>query len=184
MAWRLFLSSSRNHVNKYHNIKTMTQGQYQFSYDLYDSAEALTEADRQLLQSAQDATAYAYAPYSNFHVGAAALLHNGQVETGTNQENASYPAGICAERVLLSAISSHHHGAVVDTMAITYDNQTGESSKPISPCGICRQSLLEQEEKQGKPMRLILSGKGGQVLVIYGAAALLPFAFRKGDLLG
>jgi cytidine deaminase len=112
-----------------------------FSVEVYNSSEELPPADAALLASAREVTKQAYAPYSNFLVGAVAILSNGERVVGTNQENASYPVGICAERVLLSAISSQYPGMPVDAIAISYNNLNGESDHPISPCGICRQSL-------------------------------------------
>ncbi|MBX3253396.1 MAG: cytidine deaminase [Chitinophagaceae bacterium] len=136
-----------------------------------------------LLEKAKAATAHAYAPYSRFAVGAAALLENGEVITATNQENASSPVGICAERVLLSAISSVYPGARIHTIAISYHNQKSQVSRqPVFPCGICRQSLLEQQTRQNSPIQLVLGGLEGEVVVINNAANLLPFGFSGKDM--
>jgi cytidine deaminase len=158
------------------------QKQLQLSYDEYASAGELSPADAQLLNEARAATSHAYAPYSHFHVGAAARLSNGALVTGTNQENASFPAGICAERTLLSAAASLYPGVGIETMAISYDNQQGSSDRPIAPCGICRQSLQESEQRSGGPIRLILSGQEGKVLIIPAAGVLLPLAFTSEEL--
>ena len=153
-------------------------------YDTLPDMEALDAPDRALLLQAREATEHAYAPYSRFHVAAVARLTNGATLAGTNQENASYPVGICAERTLLSAISSVHQGAIVHTIAISYKNHAGgESNKPASPCGLCRQSLLEYEQRQGHPIRLILAGFSGPILIISRVADLLPFGFGPDDLL-
>ena len=109
-----------------------------FDYKVYDSIDALKENDKALLKMARDVTANAYAPYSHFHVGAAAQLSNGEFVKGTNQENAAYPVGICAERVLMSTVATQHPGTSINTMAISYDNRNGESLKPIAPCGMWR----------------------------------------------
>lgn len=151
---------------------------------IYTDASKLSAADARLLQAAREATQQAYAPYSKFHVGAVALLANGLTLAGTNQENASYPVGICAERVLLSAISSVHPNEPVVAMAISYHNLQGESNHPISPCGICRQTLAEYEQRTGTGIRLILGGLEGQVWVIERAGQLLPLSFTASDLLG
>ncbi|HNP24071.1 MAG TPA: cytidine deaminase [Panacibacter sp.] len=151
---------------------------YSFAFEVYHNSDALIDADRTLLDAARQATANAYAPYSKFLVAAAARLDSGEIICGTNQENASYPAGICAERVLLSAIASQHRGAVITTIAISYQNQNGPSEKPISPCGICRQSLLEYEERQQHSIRLILGALEGEVYSISNTGCLLPLAFR------
>ena len=150
---------------------------FQFSYDIYDSAADLAPADAELLTEAANVTKVAYAPYSRFRVGAAARLSNGQIITGTNQENASYPVGICAERVLMSTASSLHPGMAIETLAISYHNENGLADRPISPCGICRQSLLEFEHRTGQPIRLIMGGETGIVYIIPQSGILLPLAF-------
>lgn len=153
-----------------------------FQYQVLENASALSTEDAQLLLKARAVTAKAYAPYSQFQVGAVALLNNGETVEGTNQENASYPVGICAERVLLSALSSLYNGVSIKTMAISYHNLKGESNKPVSPCGICRQSLLEQTIRQHQPIKLILSGMEGVVYILEDAAALLPLSFTAMDM--
>ncbi len=155
---------------------------HSFNYEVYNSIDDLTPEDAALLKRAKEVTAIAYAPYSHFHVGAAAKLVNGQEVFGSNQENASYPVGICSERTLLSVASSLYPNVAIETMAITYDNKNGESNKPVSPCGICRQSLSEFEERVKQPMRLILSGMEGKVFIIPKASLLLPFSFGGEDL--
>ena len=156
---------------------------YSFSVDVFDSVEDLPNEDALLLEKAKQVTARAYAPYSDFRVGAVAKMSNGEFLTGTNQENASYPIGICAERVLLSAASSVYPDVPIDTIAISYNNFHGESDHPIAPCGICRQSLHEYEERMTHPIRLILGGMKGKIYVIEQAGQLLPLAFTKNELL-
>lgn len=151
---------------------------------VYTDAKKLPEADFRLLEKAREVTKQAYAPYSQFHVAAVAELENGEIMVGTNQENASYPVGICAERVLLSAISSLFPEQPVKTMAISYDNRVGESKHPISPCGVCRQTLAEYEQRTNQPIRLILGGMQGEVWVIEKAGQLLPLSFTASDLAG
>lgn len=158
------------------------QKQFTLSYEEYASAPELAPADAELLRKAREATAYAYAPYSHFYVGAAARLVNGTVITGTNQENASYPAGICAERTLLSVAGAQYPGAAIDTLAISYHNENGVSDRPIAPCGICRQSLQEFEQRTGRPIRVILGGETGKVVVLERSGLLLPFAFSADEL--
>ncbi|MEI9954748.1 MAG: hypothetical protein WDM90_00185 [Ferruginibacter sp.] len=111
-----------------------------------------------------------------------AQLQNGQTVTGTNQENASYPVGICAERVLLSTAATLFPNVAIDSMAISYDNTNGKSNHPVSPCGMCRQSLAEYETRVKQPIRLILSGQEGKVFIIKKASQLLPFSFGGEDL--
>jgi cytidine deaminase len=114
--------------------------EYKFSYQELENDSELSAEDQLLLSKARAVTAQAYAPYSNFFVGAAALLDNGEIITATNQENASFPVGICAERVLLSAVSAIYDDVSINTIAISYDNKNGgRSDHPVAPCGLCRQ---------------------------------------------
>jgi cytidine deaminase len=156
--------------------------EHRFSYGLYDSVEELPAEDALLLQEAFKATANAYAPYSHFRVGAAARLTNGEIITGSNQENASFPAGICAERTLLSVAAARFPGVGIATLAISYDNENGPSDHPIFPCGICRQSLQEFEQRTGSPVRVVLGGRNGQIISMLSASLLLPFAFAADEL--
>lgn len=160
----------------------MQEKEIRVVYSEYASDGELPAADKALLETARKTTATAYAPYSHFRVGAAARLANGVTVTGTNQENASYPAGICAERTLLSVAASLHPGVAIDTLAISYDNEQGESDRPIAPCGICRQSLQEFEQRTGQSMRIILAGQSGKVIVLERSGILLPFAFSADEL--
>jgi len=153
------------------------QKKYEFDYELLDHASLLSNADQALLKAAIKATETAYAPYSNFKVGAAALLSTGQIVLGSNQESASFPVGICAERTLLNSIGSQYPEATILSMAISYDPLNKPSVAPISPCGMCRQSLLDYENRYQAPIKIILAGKSGQVMVIPSASYLLPFGF-------
>lgn len=160
----------------------MQTKEYGFSFEVYDDAGELAPGDAALLNQARAVTRHAYAPYSHFRVGAAAKLTNGQTVTGANQENASFPAGLCAERVLLATAASLYPGMAIDTLAVSYDNEQGPSNRPISPCGICRQSLQEFEQSTGRPVRLIIGGQEGKVYIIPQASLLLPFAFTADEL--
>ena len=161
----------------------MKESKFEFHYEVYNDISELTEQDAWLLTEARVVTEQAYAPYSNFHVGAVAILENGEVVAGTNQENASYPVGICAERVLLGTIATMHPKVPVKSIAISYNSDEVKSDHPISPCGMCRQALLEYETRTSKPIRLILSGQEGKVYIIKTASFLLPFAFTKDELI-
>lgn len=154
----------------------------EINFEVYDSIGELSPEDAFLLESARAQTANAYAPYSNFCVGATARLVNGELVSGTNQENASFPAGICAERVLMSTASSLYPGEGIKTMAISYLNKNGHSDHPISPCGICRQSFAEFQIRTGQPIRLILSGQSGQIFIMQNAVDLLPLMFNAEDM--
>jgi len=161
----------------------MKENKFEFEYEVYNDSSELNEQDAWLLNEARTVTENAYAPYSNFHVGAVAMLENGEVVAGTNQENASYPVGICAERVLLGTVATMHPKVPVKSIAISYNSDDVKSDHPISPCGMCRQALLEYETRTSKPIRLILSGQEGKVFIIKTASFLLPFAFTKDELI-
>jgi cytidine deaminase len=160
----------------------MEKRKFEFSFDVYDSIDQLTAEDQELLKDARSVTKNAYAPYSHFYVGAAARLTNGKIVSGSNQENASFPVGICAERVLLGSVSSLYPGMAIETMAISYQSKIVQSDHPISPCGMCRQSLQEFEARIKKPVRLLLAGMEGKVYVIKSASQLLPLAFTNEEL--
>lgn len=160
----------------------MKKQAYNFEFEVYDSMESLPEKDAWLLNEARKVTQHAYAPYSHFQVGAIARLANGEIVTGSNQENASFPIGLCAERVLLATAASLYPNVAIETIAISYHNDNGKSDHPISPCGICRQSLLEYESRVNHSIRLILGGMEGKVYVIDKAAMLLPLSFSAEDL--
>jgi cytidine deaminase len=160
----------------------MTTNTYQFSYQVYDDIAALGEEDAWLLTEAREVTQHAYAPYSNFLVGAVAKLSNGEIVAGSNQENASFPVGLCAERVLLASASSLYPKVPIETIAISYRSEHNISDHPISPCGICRQSLQEFETRVKHPVRLILGGMEGKVIIIDSASMLLPLAFTSDEL--
>lgn len=151
--------------------------QLTFTYEEWPDDSSLTENDRQLLLEARNVTELAYAPYSNFWVGAVARLRSGAIVTGTNQENASYPVGTCAERVLLGHAAVRFPNDPIETIAISYHPKDRSSHVPLYPCGMCRQALLEHEGRFEHPMRLILSGMEGAVHLVQGAASLLPLAF-------
>ncbi len=155
----------------------MNKEKYSFLFEVYPSIKELLSQDAALVVEARKITSNAYAPYSNFKVAAIAHLENGKTISGTNQENAAYPVGICAERVLLSTVSSLFPNEVINTIAISFDNKNGKSNHPISPCGICRQSLIEYEQRVQHPIRLILSGLQGKIYVVEKASQLLPLSF-------
>lgn len=154
------------------------------SYEELDSASDLTSAEQTTWQAARAATAHAYAPYSGFHVGAALLLADGTVFRGTNQENAAYPSGLCAERTALFglAASQPEHVPIVG-MAVAA-RPTGGDFGPALPCGACRQVMLEYETRQGQSIPLLLPGRAGTILRFGSLAALMPFNFSPDDLPG
>jgi len=160
----------------------MRKEKQEFSYNVYDSIEELPANEAALLKKALDATKNSYAPYSHFHVGASAELNNGEIVTGSNQENASFPVGICAERVLLSSISSRFPNVAIKAIAISYKSDEVKSDHPVAPCGICRQSLQEYEQRLHQPIRLILGGETGKIIVLEKASQLLPLGFTSDEL--
>lgn len=152
-------------------------------YLQHASVVDLNEADRALVQAAHDAALKAYAPYSKFLVGAALRTTDGRIVIGSNQENASFPAGICAERTALHSAMAQDPATVVETMAIVVPSVTGK--RPVTPCGICRQSLLEQEIRQGRrALRLLMTVPNGPVYELKSAGALLPLSFDASFLEG
>lgn len=160
----------------------MKESKFEFNYKVYDSIAELPEDQQWLLNEAREVTSNAYAPYSNFQVGAVARMANGEIVAGSNQENASFPVGLCAERVLLASVSSLFPKVPIETIAISYKSEHQKSDHPISPCGICRQSLQEFEGRVNHPVQLILGGMSGPVYVIDSASRLLPLAFTSEEL--
>ena len=161
----------------------MKKEKYDFAYEVYDSIDELSEQEASLLKKARETTRHAYAPYSHFKVGAVAKMKNGEIVTGSNQENASYPVGLCAERVLLASASSLYPNVPIDIIAISYNSDQVACDHPVAPCGICRQSLQEFEERSKTPIKLVLGGMQGKVIVIEKASQLLPLAFTSDELI-
>lgn len=152
------------------------------SFDEYASKSELMEEDRRLLESAEKACDSAYAPYSKFKVGAAVLLENGIVVSGSNQENAAYPSGLCAERVALFAASSQYPAVKIKKIAVAAFTETSVEPHPVSPCGDCRQVMAEYEHRFGTNIRLIMVGNGGKILIADNVKTILPFMFNSDNL--
>ena len=141
--------------------------------------DELTDVDRRLIDSAKAACSSAYAPYSKFQVGAAVLLANDEIICGSNQENAAYPSGICAERCAVFYANSRYPDRAVVALAIAASNTPGEFlSTPIAPCGACRQVMLEVEQRHRCPIRILLYGTEGIYLIEGGVSELLPLTFN------
>ncbi|MBR1765605.1 MAG: cytidine deaminase [Bacteroidales bacterium] len=148
------------------------------NYQEYNSLDELPEAMGLLVREAVEAAASAYAPYSGFHVGAALRLADGSVVRGSNQENAAYPSGLCAERTALFAASAQRADCRdYEALAIVGCNERGELCE-ASPCGACRQVMAEFEGRQGHAMRVVCYLDGGRVRVFGSVADLLPFSFQ------
>ena len=140
--------------------------------------DELPESYKMLVDVAKKATENSYAPYSRFNVGAAVLLANGEVVSGTNQENAAYPSGMCAERVAMFYANSRYPNVAPKALAIATFADGDFLEDPITPCGACRQVLLESEIRYGEDMDVLLYGKRG-VYVLKSVKSLLPLAFDK-----
>lgn len=138
--------------------------------------DELAPNDRELVDRALRATDNAYAPYSNFYVGAALRLADNTIVIGANQENAAFPSGLCAERTAIFAAQANHPDQPVLTLAIVARNQNGLLDEPVSPCGACRQVILGIEDRYKQPIRVLLYGKKG-VYCLRSAKDLLPFSF-------
>lgn len=147
--------------------------QKEITYEQFDSYEALPTEDRNLVEAATEATLRAYAPYSNFRVGAAARLRSGEIITAANCESEVFPSGMCAERSLLYFHASNHPDDAITELAIA----SSPSERECYPCGACRQALLDTENRQGSSMRIIMAG-GGTATVVNSAQSLLPFSFK------
>lgn len=142
--------------------------------------DELTEKEREWRDAAITSAKQAYAPYSNFQVGSAVILKNDTIVTGNNQENAAYPSGLCAERIALFSAGSHYPDNPIKTIFIVA-LKDGVIQDKISPCGACRQVLLESEMRYNCPIQIILCGKE-EVRFIHSASLLLPFSFSAGNL--
>ena len=132
-----------------------------------------------LMDKAIEARDKAYAPYSSFNVGAAILLDNGEIISGSNQENASYPSGLCAERTAIYYAGSEYPKAKIIRMAISATSKIKPTNSPIPPCGACRQAIAEYEVKQEKPIEIYFMGEMGKVAKSASLANLLPLIFDK-----
>ena len=152
-----------------------------FIYNEYSTPEALVLSDQLLMNKAKETLANSYAPYSGFNVGCALRLSNGEIVTGANQENAAYPAGLCAERVALFSAKSNYPEVLVDTVVICASKAGVLLAEPIAPCGGCRQVFVEVRNRQEEAIRLILYG-ADKIYVINDASFLMPFSFSQNNL--
>ncbi|MDW8850311.1 cytidine deaminase [Flavobacterium sp. MMLR14_040] len=149
------------------------------SFLVYDSIKELSNEVQDLMEQAIEIRKKAYAPYSKFRVGAALLLDNGKIVLGSNQENAAYPSGLCAERVAIFYAGSVYPEAKIVKMAITAASDNNQTKAPIPPCGSCRQSIAEYEIKQETPIEIYFMGEIGEVYKSTSLKNLLPFMFDK-----
>ncbi|SHG02181.1 cytidine deaminase [Flavobacterium johnsoniae] len=149
------------------------------SFTIYDTINELSQDVQDLMNQAVEIRKKAYAPYSKFRVGAALLLDNGKVILGSNQENAAYPSGLCAERTAIFYAGSIYPEAKILKMAITAASDTNQTQAPIPPCGSCRQSIAEYEIKQDTLIEIYFMGEIGEVYKSASLKNLLPFMFDK-----
>ena len=151
------------------------------SVDIYESRGEMPEEYRNLVSEATAAAKSAYAPYSGFCVGAAVMMENGEVITGSNQENAAYPSGLCAERVAVFYAKAKYPDVAIKQLAVVALKGVEVVDPPAAPCGACRQVLIEYEEKQGSPLKLLLSGKN-ETIKVTSSADLMPLSFGSKEL--
>ena len=151
---------------------------------IYENIAALEDPQERLLcRHALAAQNHAYALYSGFRVGSAVLLEDGNIIEGSNQENAVYPLGLCAERVAINSANTLHQKCTIKSLALITDAKIAEGAIPTFPCGSCRQVIAEQEYRQAKPIRLLVLGSGDKIYVAEGVESILPFIMTK-DTLG
>jgi cytidine deaminase len=148
-------------------------------FAVYAGTEELPTDVQDLMNQAVATRKNAYAPYSNFRVGTALLLDNGQIVVGSNQENAAYPSGLCAERVAIFHAGAVYPGAKIVKMAITAASDTNKTTQPIPPCGACRQSIAEYEIRQDSDIEIYFMGESGEVYKSESLKNLLPLLFNK-----
>ncbi len=156
---------------------------FPFDHKVYDTLEDLPADIKELMLKAIDQLDYAYAPYSGFQVGAAILLDNGEIITGCNQENASYPLCMCGERVALYNVGTRHKKFTIKALAITANNTKKTLTEACMPCGACRQVIQEFEQRQKAPIPLYLSSLGHYTIGLEGVGDLLPVSFSIDHLL-
>lgn len=156
----------------------MQQNNININYTEYSNENELSFQDKKLVVKAKEAALSAYAPYSEFKVGASLLLENDEIIIANNQENAAYPSGLCAERVALFYANANYPKTPVVTIAICAITKNGLTNLPVPPCGSCRQVMVESEVRFNKPIRLIMIG-ASKILVVENTLQMLPFNFEK-----
>lgn len=155
---------------------------HQFEYYKSTNLSDFSHLEQKLIKDTIEKAKNAYAPYSKFNVSAGILLKNETILSATNVENASYPIGTCAERNVLSYFISNYPKSIITTIAVYAEKSVGKLNQPITPCGMCRQALLEAENRQSSPIKIIMIGNDTNFLVLNKCAHLLPFAFDGSEL--
>ena len=149
------------------------------SLEKYNSENELTSIEQQLLKEARKATYKSYAPYSKFHVGVAVLLDNGQIITANNQENAAFPSGSCAEQSAIFWIGANYPEHKIKAISVIARPGSGDVFRGVSPCGACRQAMLEYENRQNKPIRLLMLDSDDKIIISDSIGDLLPLKFNE-----
>ncbi|MBW2962710.1 cytidine deaminase [Mesonia aestuariivivens] len=160
----------------------MIEKQFTASYQIYDHLEEMNQEDIKLMKQAAEARNNAYAPYSKFMVGAAILMANGKVVIGSNQENAAYPSGLCAERNAIYQAGALYPNEKIEAIAITVKSQKKKVIVPAAPCGACRQAIAEYEFKQEHPIKIMFMAEIGKVIKVNALLDILPLAFDGSSL--
>ena len=155
----------------------MINHEIKIAFEEYNNFEELNDTDKALCREAVKALSGSHSPYSNFSVGAALRLKSGRIIYGSNQENAAYPSGLCAERVALFNWGANYANDPIESMAVTAHTAKFVINKPITPCGSCLQVLAEYEKKQKQSIRTILYCREGSVYITNGVDSFLPFLF-------
>lgn len=150
---------------------------FQLDFEYFENISGLDASEALLYQYAKSVREKAYAPYSNFLVGCAIEMEDGEIFTGNNQENAAYPSGLCAERVAIFHVSALHPTRKIKKIFVLGGPSVGKVHKAIPPCGACRQSMLEYESKQNSAITILFAGLNGEVYKCYSLKDLLPFSF-------
>lgn len=148
------------------------------NYTEFHDTNPLQDWEKDLIEQAKAALAGSYSPYSHFRVGAAVLLDNGAIITGSNQENGAYPSGLCAERVALFYAGAQYPNVPIKALAVVASNERGITLNPVSPCGACRQVMLEYQMISNKPFTIYMVG-AGKIIKIDDVKQLLPFSFTN-----
>jgi cytidine deaminase len=149
-----------------------------FSYHAFDSVAELDDSEKRLFDHSDEAIRKAYAVYSGFRVGAALLLANGKIISANNQENMAFPSSLCAERVLMSYCKANYPEEIIKKIAISVNSQHEQTTSPISPCGSCRQVMIEYERNQNANIEVLLKADNGIVYKINSVDDLLPLSFK------
>ena len=155
----------------------MKKQKIEINLEVFETISELPKNIQELMAKAQQARENTYAPYSRFRAGAALRLASGQMVTGSNQENAAFPSGLCAERVAVFSAGATFPNETITDLAITVRAESHEVTEAIAPCGACRQSLAEYEQKQKSPINIYFMGETGDIIKVASVMDLLPLGF-------